>query len=180
MARHLLGASFPVLFLAEAAAAQLSPPVPRAPPANCTSAEQRQFDFWIGRWDVYRTGTEELSGRSEVEAIYNGCAIRETWRPFDMNEGGSVSSYDRAAGLWQQNWVDSTGERLDYQGRVEGQRMVLTTTRQTRAGQAQMTRVTQYPEGANVRLIGEISIDRGRTWTPSYDYTYRPAGSPPR
>ncbi len=161
-------------------AAQLPPPVPREPPAHCTAAEHRQLDFWIGRWDVYQTGTESLVGRSTIEAIYNGCAIRESWRPFDMNEGGSISNYDRAAGVWRQSWVDSTGEWIDYQGRLENGRMVLIAERTAPAGQMRATRIAQYPEGRNVRQVGETSVDGRRTWTPSYDYTYRPAGSPPR
>lgn len=175
MAHRALIASLSV-FLIVPAGAQLPPPVPRAPPANCTAVEYRQLDFWIGRWDVYRTGTETLQGRSLVEPAYNGCAIRESWSPFDMNEGGSVSSYDKASGVWRQSWVDSTGERIDYDGRSEGGRMVLTAKRQARG----LTRVTQYREGTNVRQIGESSVDNGRTWTPSYDYTYRPAGAPPK
>lgn len=159
---------------ASAAAAQLPPPVPRPPPQNCTAAEHRQLDFWAGEWDVYRTGTEEMAGRSTVERIYNDCAIRETWRPFDMNEGGSVSSYDRAAGAWRQTWVDSTAERIDYTGRVENGRMVFLAERLGRR-----TRVTQWREGDLVRQVGETSTDGGRSWTPSYDYTYRPHGTQP-
>ncbi len=163
-----------------AGAAQLPPPVPRAPPANCTTAEHRQLDFWVGQWDVYRTGTEALAGRSLIEAVYNGCAIRENWSPFDMNAGGSLSSYDRAAGIWRQTWVDSTGERIDYRGRIENGHMVLIAERPAPAGQRRLTRVTQYPEDAAIRQIGETSADGGQTWVPSYDYTYRPAGSSPR
>lgn len=156
---------------ASVTAAQLPPPVPRAPPQNCTAPEHRQLDFWVGEWDVYRTGTEELAGRSIVERIYNDCAIRETWRPFDMNEGGSVSSYDRVAGVWRQTWVDSTAERIDYSGRLENGRMTFLAERPGRR-----TRVTQWREGDTVRQVGETSTNGGQTWTPSYDYAYRPHG----
>ncbi len=171
---------FILLLAAGHAGAQppLPPPVPRAPPQNCTAPEHRQLDFWVGDWDVYRTGTQEMAGRSTVERIYNDCAIRETWRPFDMNEGGSVSSYDSASGVWRQTWVDSTADRIDYSGRFENGRMVLTAPRPARGGQQRITRVSQFPEGDAVRQIGETSIDGGRTWAPSYDYTYRPTRVP--
>lgn len=168
-------AGLTLMAFASAAAAQLPPPVPRPPPQNCTSAEHRQLDFWVGEWDVYRTGTESLAGRSTVERIYNDCAIRETWRPFDMNEGGSVSSYDRTVGTWRQTWVDSTAERIDYTGRVENGRMVFLAERP-----GGRTRVTQWREGDLVRQVGETSADGGRSWASSYDYTYRPHGTPPR
>jgi len=166
-----------LLLAASPAAAQLPlpPPVPRAPPQNCTAAEHRQLDFWLGHWNVFQTGTQTMVGAAHVEQIYNGCAIRETWRPFDMNEGGSVSSYDRVAGVWRQNWVDSTAERIDYAGRLDNGRMVLIAQRPARSGEAQrQTRVTQWRDGETVRQVGEMSVDGGRSWAPSYDYTYRP------
>jgi hypothetical protein len=175
-----MGASYrlaALLLIASPAAAQLPspPPVPRAPPQNCTAPEHRQLDFWIGHWNVFRTGTQTMVGASRVEQIFNGCAIRETWSPFDMNEGGSVSSYDRAAGVWRQTWVDSTAERIDYAGRLENGRMILVAQRPARSGAASgQTRVTQWRDGETVRQVGETSADGGRTWTPSYDYTYRP------
>ena len=153
----------------------LPPPVPRAPPQNCTAAEHRQLDFWVGHWDVYRTGTQAMAGTSLVERIYNDCAIRETWSPFDMNEGGSISSYDARAGAWRQTWVDSTADRIDYAGRLENGRMVFIARRPAGAGAPErQTRVTQWAEAGTVRQTGETSTDGGRTWTPSYDYTYRP------
>ena len=164
------------LLLLAAAQPPLPPPVPREPPRNCTAPEHRQLDFWVGSWDVYRTGTQELAGRSRVERIYNDCAIREHWLPFDMNEGGSISSYDARAGAWRQTWVDSRAERIDYTGRLENGRMVLIAQRPPRPGESERrTRVTQWAEGGTVRQVAETSTDGGRTWAPSYDFTYRPS-----
>ena len=164
-----------MLTTAMAANGQLPPPVPRPPPQNCTAAEHRQLDFWVGNWDVYRTGTQEMAGTSLVERIYNDCAIRETWRPFDMNEGGSISSYDASAGAWRQTWVDSTADRIDYVGRLENGRMVFIARRAAPGGAPErQTRVTSWPEAGTIRQAAETSADGGRTWSPSYDYTYRP------
>lgn len=175
------GTGLILLAFAAEAGAQLPPPVPRPPPRNCTAPEHRQLDFWVGAWDVYYTGSEGMAGRSTIERIYNDCAIRETWSPFDMNDGGSVSSYDAAAGMWRQTWVDSTAERIDYAGRFENGRMVFLAERPPRPGErSRQTRVTQWREGDLVRQTGETSTDGGRSWTPSYDYTYRPHGTPPR
>jgi hypothetical protein len=156
------------------AAAQMPPPVPRDPPQYCAAPEYRQLDFWVGEWRVWRSGTQETLGAARVERIYNDCAIRETWSPFDMNEGGSISSFDRTAGIWRQTWVDSTADRIDYAGHMENGRMVFIAWQPPRAGEPErQTRVTQWPEGATVRQTGETSTDGGRTWAPSYDYTYR-------
>lgn len=167
--------------LAARAAAQLPPPVPRPPPTNCTADEHRQLDFWVGQWDVYRTGSEELVGRTRIERVFNDCGIREDWSPFDMNAGGSLSNYDLATGRWRQTWIDSTGERIDYAGGLESGRMVLVARRAPRFDPRQrLSRVTLWREGGTVRQLGESSLDDGRNWTTSYDYTYRPTRSESR
>ena len=38
---------------------------PQRPP-TCDAPEHRAFDFWIGEWDAYVTGTENLAGRSSI------------------------------------------------------------------------------------------------------------------
>jgi len=50
-----------------------------APASHCASAEYRQFDFWVGTWDVYPTGGSELVAHSLIESVYNGCGLRENW-----------------------------------------------------------------------------------------------------
>ena len=169
-----------MLACAAPAAAQLPPPVPRPPPTNCTAAGHRQLDFWAGRWDVYRTGSEEMVGRSRVERVFGDCAIREEWSPFDMNAGGSLSNYDADAGVWRQTWLDSTGERIEWTGGLEQGRIVLTAPRAPRFDRrARISRVTLWREGETVRQIGESSTDDGRSWTIAYDYTYRPTRADP-
>ena len=47
-----------LLALAPGAASQAQQPPP--PPAGCSSPESRQFDFWVGRWDVYPSAKDTL------------------------------------------------------------------------------------------------------------------------
>jgi tetratricopeptide (TPR) repeat protein len=42
------------------------------------SQEARQFDFWIGEWDVKST-TGQAAGRSSIEIILGDCVIFENW-----------------------------------------------------------------------------------------------------
>ena len=47
------------------------------PPPACPAPEARQFDFWIGDWDIYvgsQKGAENLITRE-----MNGCMIRERY-----------------------------------------------------------------------------------------------------
>jgi hypothetical protein len=43
-----------------------------APASHCAGAEYREFDFWVGSWDVYPTGGSQLVAHSLIESVYNG------------------------------------------------------------------------------------------------------------
>ena len=172
--------------LATAAAAQTAPPAPAAapappaapagpPPPACTAPEFRQFDFWVGRWDVYPTGTDQLIAHSLIENLYAGCAIRENWMPLRGGGGGSLNSYRPAEHRWRQTWTDAANSLVDFYGTFEGGKMVLTATRSGPNGEflARME-FSRNPDGS-VRQAGSRSTDHGATWQPTFDFTYRPA-----
>lgn len=172
-----LGAGLMCPTLALAQPLPLPPPVPRVIESKCATAEHRQFDFWVGSWDVYRTGTLELVARSTIEKLYGDCAIRENWAPFSQIDGGSLSIYLPDEKLWKQTWVDAENSRVEYSGAFSGGKMVMTGSWKTRPGAAsrsRTSRMTFYPESGTVRQIGEYSLDNGKTWVPEYDFTYRP------
>lgn len=166
-------------------AAQSATPAPAQPPARppshpCATPQHRQFDFWIGAWDVYPTGTTELIAHSLIERRYNACAIRENWMPLRGQGGGSFSAWRPGTNNWRQTWVDSSGAWVEFTGGMEGAAMVLTgpwaDPTNGRTGIVRM-RYTREAEGA-VRQFGQVSTDNGATWTTSFDFTYRPAASP--
>jgi hypothetical protein len=149
-----------------------------APPQGCDSPESGQFDFWVGRWEVYPTGSSQKVADSVIERLYMGCAVRENWMPLDGNggPGGSLNSYVAAERQWRQTWVGSGGERVEFTGGWNGTAMVLTGPRYG-ARPGRLTRMTFTPNAAerSVRQVGEISTDGGATWTAAYDFTYRKA-----
>ncbi len=53
-------------------------PAPAPPPAPCQGPEHRQFDFWIGHWDVYGPAGKKV-GENLIEAFANGCGLAEHW-----------------------------------------------------------------------------------------------------
>jgi hypothetical protein len=166
--------------LAAQAPAPSAPPAtpPAPPPPACTTPEFRQFDFWVGRWDVYPTGTDQLIAHSLIENVYAGCTIRENWMPLagQGGDGGSFSMYRPAEHRWRQTWTDSQNHVTDYYGVIEGGKMVLTATRTGPNGTEFLVRM-EYSHGADgsVRQVGTRSMDQGHTWLPGYDFTYRPA-----
>ena len=177
--RHLIWAG---ALIGSGGAAQ-TPPLPSVasrPPA-CATAEHRQFDYWVGYWDVYRTGTETLVARSLIERRYNGCAIRENWMPLNGQQGGSFSVWHPPARQWRQLWVDSSNGWVEFTGGLVDGAIELTGPWAGSGpnGENGIVRMRYTREaGGTVRQHGQVSIDNGRTWAPSFDFTYRPSANP--
>ena len=158
-----------------AAPAPVAAPATPPPPA-CRTPEHRQFDFWVGRWDVYRTGTDTLAGRSLIERLYDGCVIRENWTPVRGPAGGSLNSWIPSERRWRQTWADGGNTYADYSGGLDGEAMVLTAPTRLPDGRDGLYRMRFTREaGGTVRQYGTQSADGGETWQPIYDLTYRPA-----
>lgn len=165
--------------LAAAAPTTLSPVqggATSAPAPACDSPEFHQFDFWIGRWDVIETRTGKPAGRSLVEQMYQGCALRENWSEAGFS-GGSLNHYVPGEKQWRQTWTDSAGAWREFTGRLRDGRMVLVARQHSRRpfGSATLVRMTFTPNpDGTVRQYSDISPDDGATWAERYDYTYRP------
>jgi hypothetical protein len=166
--------------LGAASAAQSQPPAQGAPAptstasAPCSDPEHRQFDFWVGRWDVYGP-KGGLAGHSLIEKLYGGCGIRENWLPTGNPGGGSLNIYVPAEKRWEQFWIDAQGTRATFVGGWNGKAMVI----QGKWG-GPLVRIS-YSKNADgsVRQFGEQSTDDGQTWATSFDLTYRPAPATP-
>lgn len=142
----------------------------------CTAPEHRQFDFWVGRWQVTHTGQNEVVAESLIERVYGGCGIRENWMPRSGKDGGSLNIYMPAEHAWRQTWIDSNGSRVDFSGAWNGRAMVLAGVWPDAAGRRRSVRMTYTvaPDG-DVRQFGEASYDDGANWEPDFDFTYQRA-----
>lgn len=148
--------------------------IAETPPRGCDAPEQRQFDFWIGHWDVFGADGK-AAGENLIEPIAGGCALLESWRGAGGFSGKSLNSWDRHARRWRQHWVDSGGGLLRLEGALEGHRMVL-------AGQGPHPRqpdttvhdrITWTPsDDGSVRQHWERSEDGGRSWKTVFDGRY--------
>ncbi len=172
------------LALAPALALGQSPPAAPSPsPPACAGPEFRQFDFWVGRWDVYPTGQDKLVAHSLVERLYSGCAIRENWMPLAKGgDGGSLNNYVVADGGWRQTWLDASGARVEFRGGWDGKAMVLTGqwAGVLGPGKDALVRMTYTRDAQGwVRQFGEASQDGGKTWSVNFDLTYKPAAATP-
>jgi hypothetical protein len=93
-------------------------------PAACLEPERRQFDFWVGEWEVHDpSGT--LVGRNSISPLFDGCALRETWRGESGHRGTSLNAWSPQRQAWRQTWVDASGLVLELEGGLHDGAMVL-------------------------------------------------------
>jgi ketosteroid isomerase-like protein len=146
----------------------------------------REFDFWIGDWDVRPTGQPPAgpAARNTVTLEERGCVVMEHWNAPGGSHGQSFNIFDRSIGMWRQTWVDAQGGQHDYRGRFKDGNMAFVGD--VPAPNAQLGRVpvrlTFFRIGTDsVRQFSEVSTDSGTTWSTNYDLMYirrkQPSGS---
>ena len=149
-----------------------APPAPTSRPPGCTAAEHRQFDFWIGEWQVTDSARTRTMGSSIITAEESGCMLRERWTG-GGGTGQSMNFYDRRNGQWHQVWVASGGGVLRLSGGLDGTSMVLEGEGVSPTGAPVRNRIawTPQPDG-RVRQLWSTSSDGGNTWRPGFDGWY--------
>jgi hypothetical protein len=139
----------------------------------CSAPAQRQFDFWVGDWDVFeRTG--HRVARARVSLILDGCVLLEEYDGVDGHRGKSFSLYDSAAKRWRQTWVTNRGEVLDIQGGLDpGGAMALSGFDRDPAGAPRQVRGRWIAEtDGSVREIAERQV-AAAPWTLWFDLEFR-------
>jgi hypothetical protein len=115
--------------------------------------EFREFDFWVGAWDVYDNADGNRAGTNTIEALHGGCVLVETWAGAGGGGGTSINYYDSVRGTWRQHWVS-----VNYSIEIEG----------------------GLDDEGRMALVGELHNYRQRvaipfrgTWTPQPDGSVR-------
>ena len=146
--------------------------------AACDGPEHRQFDFWLGDWEVRVAGTDQLAGTNEITSILGGCVLLESYSTPSGYAGHSYNAFDRGTGMWHQTWVDNGGLVLKIDGGLDGEgRMVLVGPGVDPRGNEVLNRIIWTPhEDGSVQQTWTASADDGETWTPVFDGMYRPRG----
>ena len=157
-----------------AVAQDTAAPVAVAPkPPSCIASANRQFDFWLGEWDV-RDPSGKLLGQNRITSLHKGCVLSENYRAGEFS-GSSLNVYDADRARWHQTWVDSSGGLLVIEGGLVDGRMVLAgeTVDPEKPGGKVDNRITWQPlADGRVRQLWETSTDKGRTWTTAFDGYY--------
>jgi hypothetical protein len=148
------------------------PPAPQQPPPNCSAEPHRQFDFWIGSWNVTVAG--KPAGTNRIESGHGGCVLVENWSAPGGGTGISLNFFDRQTRQWHQTWIGSGGGALYLNGGLQDGAMVMQSAPVPRpAGGTVINRITwsRLPNG-DVRQLWENSTDQGKTWTSAFDGVY--------
>lgn len=138
----------------------------------CTDPAYRQFDFWLGDWEVSKPdGT--VVGQNSIEKTYGGCVLQERYSTAGGYSGESLNTYDASRGLWHQTWVDNGGLLLLLDGRLVDGSMVLQSSGGTDGGAGKRHRITWTPNAdGSVRQLWE-STDAAGEWSVAFDGLYR-------
>lgn len=151
-------------------------------PQPCSSAPARQFDFWLGEWDLswpaeQSGGTEgdRSTGVNRITRLFGDCVIEENFATDDGRfQGHSVSVYDENAGLWRQTWVDSSGGYLLFTGSFDCDNMTLGTEPVERDdGVAVQRMVFSEISQDSLEWAWQGSRDGGATWNDLWNISYR-------
>lgn len=133
------------------------------------SNPENQFDFWLGEWNVI--WGEDGTGTNRIERILDGKIIQENFIAPDL-QGISISAYDLERGLWCQTWVDNNGAYLDFTGKFEDGKMILSRDAIVK-GQACRQRMVWYDFQENrFEWNWERSDDNGQTWRVLWQIHY--------
>lgn len=140
--------------------------------APCNAAEHRQFDFWLGAWEVSNPDGDVV-GTNTITAVSGGCGLHEQWEGARGGVGQSLNAYDRRTGSWHQTWVGGQGLVLQLDGGLREGAMVL-EGELINGESVVLQRITWTPNSdGSVRQHWETSGDGGSSWTTAFDGTYR-------
>ena len=140
----------------------------------CSTEAYRQFDFWVGDWTVYKTGTDTLAGHNSVRRILNSCVIEENWTSASGWQGKSFNTYNPVDSTWNQVWADQSGATYHFSGRRTGNVVQLSGETITLKGEHLLFGLAFHydPEKDTVRQVWKMSKNEGENWTVIFDGTY--------
>jgi len=139
------------------------------PAAGCHDAEHRQFDFWLGAWQVN-------AARSHISAQLDSCVVHERFAGPAGFGGQSLNTYDAETDTWYQYWAGDFGFPLVLEGGRQGDQMIMSGDLDL-GGYIWTDRITWTPfVDGSVRQVWDRSTDHGATFpTTVFDGHYMAA-----
>jgi hypothetical protein len=142
---------------------------------SCADPAYRQFDFWVGDWDVFEVERPTvIVAHARVELILNACVLHEIYEGVDGHKGESFSIYDVTRHTWHQSWVNDSGYLLTIEGRLGDKAMVLEGIDHLPDGKLRQVRGEWSSTGrGGAHEVAWRSTDGGVTWIPWFDLLFR-------
>lgn len=133
--------------------------------------EHRQFDFWVGTWDVLSPQGQRV-GHNVITRADQECMLEERWTSASGGTGMSINLYHPGKERWVQHWV-AASYVIDLEGGLVDGAMVLEGELVPISGTPSRLRGTWTPlPDGRVRQFFEQSTDGGATWTTWFDGYY--------
>ena len=137
----------------------------------CDDPAYREFDFWLGSWQVHRPDGS-LAGHNRIERRAGTGYLHEHYTSVTGFSGESLNTYDASRKLWHQSWVDNTGMLLLLEGHLVDGNMVLEGQTLDDKGVATRQRITWTPSAdGSVRQFWE-STDAAGAWSTAFEGRY--------
>jgi tetratricopeptide (TPR) repeat protein len=138
----------------------------------CQTAEFRQFDFWIGEWDVHNPAGQKV-GDNRITREQDGCLLVEHWKSGrGVESGTSFNYFDIRDKKWHQLYLDNSGNAGAYPpmaGNLVDNKMILVSDEKV----SPLFRWTWYVlSPGKVRQMAEQSDDQQKTWRIVWDSIY--------
>ena len=149
---------------------------PAPAPSRASRVEHRQFDFWVGHWDVFGPAGKKV-GENRIELIADGCALLEQWTGDGGVTGKSLNIYDARRsplapdlGRQQRHAADARPASCVDRSMV----MSMTGPSPTEPARRPCCSGSpgRRPADGSVRQLWELSSDAGKTWTVLFDGRY--------
>jgi hypothetical protein len=149
-----------------------------APETAGTLPPERQFDFWLGEWNL--TWAKGGRGTNSIHTILGGHIVQENFVAIAGDEAGfmgqSVSAYNKERSTWLQTWVDNQGGYLDFTGEYKDNTMIL-SRKAIKGGKEFLQRMVWHDiTRDSLNWNWERSDDAGKSWKTLWAIHYKRKG----
>lgn len=148
--------------------------------SSCSSnAASRQFDFWLGEWNVTYPGAPSASS-STVSLELGKCLVMENWSGGKGHEGMNVFAHGADDKHWHGLFADNEGRVRVFEEKVaDGSAEFLGPSRDAE-GKTELNRIRVKRLSANrVEQIWEKSADTGASCKIVFRGEYSRKGTGP-
>lgn len=141
---------------------------------NCCKEEYKQFDFWLGEWEVYNLKGFKV-GENLIVSIQDHCLIQENWKS-DSLTGTSYNFFDSKDKTWNQIYIDNLGTVLQLKGTFQNNKIILRSDKikSSKANFFYYNQITwEKNNSGNVLQKWDIIDDSGKILQTAFEGIYK-------